>query len=242
MMITRSIEDVVAPSLSQLRGEDLNSAIKGYSRITILAPVALIPMGMLAAGLSYMFVDIIGGEKYVEQAFIPAAAFCVAAFIEGLYGIQGRVIAVLGKPADRLTLVAIQAALYFPLLYLLISKIGIIGAPVSQAISFIAASFYAKWIISRITGYHRNNVIMWKVLVASFLGLAVLVGLQLFYYSVFVVPFYLLAAVAITILFASLLTSNTDLEHVKVSLPFRLRKPFSKYLKFRNRFRTLKMR
>jgi O-antigen/teichoic acid export membrane protein len=237
MMITRSIEDVVAPSLSHLLGQDYDSAIKGYSRITILAPIVLIPIGALAAGISYTFVNIVGGAEYTEQAFIPAAAFCVVAVIEGLYGIQARAIFVFGNPTERLKLVATQAAIYFPLLYILISQIGIIGAPVSQAASFIIGLFFAKQIISRIFDYHRNNIIMWKVLIASSIGLAILAGLQIFYYSVFILPLYFLSASVISILLFTILTSETDIELVRISLPSRLTKPFNKYLELRQIFR-----
>jgi len=235
MIIIRSIEDVVSPSLSQLLGMRFSTAVDGYLKINLLAPVVLIPMGFIASGLSFFFVDIVGGSEYAEQAYILTALFCIVAVIEGLYGIQGRAIFVLGRPTERLMLVTAQAAVYFPLLFLLVTKIGIIGAPIAQLISFIIGLVYANRIISNIIKYTQYNIIVWKIIIASSIGLSFFAALQIYYYSPYAVPAYLLSAIIIIVLISSILASDYDLKLIMDSLPTPLKGYFSSYMRIRSR-------
>lgn len=231
VMLSRSIQDVIAPSLSELLGKSTRAAISGYARVALLVPVPLIPLGTLSAALSYAFLDAIGGTVYTESATLTTALFCLVAVLDCLVGVQTRAVFVLGRNTDRLKIVIFQLAVYFPLLFLLAVQLGIAGAPLAQAVGYLLASAYAKFLIKRSTSYRAEGHFTWKVTFASIIGALVLAGLQYYHYSLLLVPVYLVASAGIIIMVIWLIHSDEDFHRIHTALPPGLRK-------YSERFRT----
>ena len=232
LIFISSIEEVIAPTLSQLLGESKEVAISGYSRMTLLIPLALIPMGLFVVGLSYMFLDILGGIEYANQAYMASALFCIAAVFWGLFAIQSRAVFVFNRSIDRFKLTLSQFVVYIPSLYFLVSYYGIVGAPLAQIVSLVVASTYAKYLISHII---RTSNFPWAVVVSSLIGLSVFVGLQMIYYSIFAVFLYAIVTVITFVCSISLLFSNQSLAYIEEALPPKFKRPFSIYMEVRNK-------
>ena len=81
----------------------------------------------------------------------------------------------------------------------------------------------------------RISRMVWIVLVSSVVGLAMLVGLQMWYYTVFIVPVYLVAAMLAVILLSSILASDWDIIQLEKVLPSQLNKPFVFYMNIRKK-------
>lgn len=233
MTINTNIGHVMAPSLSQLLGHSLESAIKGYSRMRSLIPLAVIPMGLFAAGLSYGFIDVIGGTEYARDAWLPAALYCGSTILHSLVGLRVSAIYVFGRPADRLKITISQFAVYSSLLYLLVMQFGIIGAPIAQIVSYIVGLIYAGRMVTNVIGKQQVNKMVWSVLGATLTGLAILSALQMYYYSIFILPVYLMAAVFTMFILVSILLSDRDLQQLKKLLPPQMGKPFLVYMRLR---------
>ncbi len=69
-------------------------------------------MGLFAAGLSYGFIDIIGGSDYTRDAWLPAALYCGSMILHSMVGLRVSAIYILGRPTDRLKITIIQFAVY----------------------------------------------------------------------------------------------------------------------------------
>lgn len=233
MTLIASMENVMAPSLSQLLGHSQEAAVAGYSRMTILVSFAAIPMGLFAAGLSYSFIDVVGGSDYARDAWLPAALYCGTTILHSLVAMKISAIYVFGNPADRLKITISQFAVYFSLLYLLVMQFGIVGAPLAQIVSYITASTYAGRLLSNVIGDRHVSKMVWVVLGSTIAGVLILVALQMYYYAIFMLPVYLLAATLTALLLVSILLSGPDLQQVKELLPSQLERSFSAYMKLR---------
>ena len=224
VMLSRSIQDVVAPSLSQLLGESIDTATKGYARVALLVPIPLIPLGIFCAALSYAFLDVVIGGQYAHSATVTTALFCLVAILDGLVGIQTRAVFVLGKNTDRLKIVISQLVIYFPLLYLLVMRIGINGAPLAQGISYLLALAYTKHLISRSTSYKAEGYFIWKITIASIVGAVTLAALQFYHYSPLLIPVYLAISAGVFVLTIWLMHSRDDFYRIENAMPRRLKR------------------
>ena len=235
MTVMRSMEHVMAPSISQLLGHSIESAVRGYARMAALVPLAVVPTGLLSAGLTYGFIDVIGGKEYARDAFLPAALFCGVAVLHGLVAVRTSAVFVMGQPTDRLKIAVSQFSVYFSLLYLLVMNLGVTGAPLAQAASYIVAYVYSGYLLSDRIGNLKISKLLWIVLGSTLIGLVLLLGLQIYYYSIFVLPVYALLAIFTVILLVSLLTPDSEFCQLKNMLPSRLKKPFSIYMRLRSK-------
>ena len=235
LSVYSSIEHVIAPSLSQLLGESIGSMARGYKRMADLIPLVVIPMGLLVAGLSYWFIDIIGGTEYAGEAYLLAALFCFVAVLRSLVLIRLKAVFVICRPLDRLKITLSQFAVYFIILFTMVMQFGIVSAPAAQAVSFMVASMYSGHLLSSQIVDRRISRMVWIVLVSSVVGLAMLVGLQMWYYTVFIVPVYLVAAMLAVILLSSILASDWDIIQLEKVLPSQLNKPFVFYMNIRKK-------
>lgn len=233
MTIIASMEHVMAPSLSQLLGHSLETAIKGYSRMTALIPLAVIPMGLFAAGLSYGFIDVVGGIDYANEAYLPAALYCGATILHSLVAMKISAVYVFGNPADRLKITISQFAVYFSLLYLLVMQFGIIGAPIAQVASYLVASIYAGRMVRNVLGKQDVIQLVWIVLGSTIVGLMILIILQVNFYAILMLPVYFVVAVFVVIMLVSVLSSDRELQQLKELLPSQLEKPFTVYMRLR---------
>lgn len=233
--INTAIGDVIAPSLSQLLGHSRKSAIRGYSRMTALIPLAVIPIGLFSAGLSYAFIDVIGGSEYAGDAWLIAALYCGSTIMSSLVGLRTSAIYVFGKSADRLKITIIQFAVYFPLLYLLVLQFGIIGAPLALIVSYIVGLNYAGRFVNNVIGKQHVHKMVWYVLGATIIGLSIFGGLQIYYYSIIVLPVYFVIAVLAVFVIVSILLSDRDIQQLREMLPSQLERPFSAYMRLRTK-------
>lgn len=233
MTLIVSMEQVMAPSLSQLLGYSMESAVKGYSRMITLILLVVIPIELFAMGLSYGFIDLIGGSDYAEDAWLLAALYCGALVLHSLVGLKSSAIHVFGRPADRLKITLSQFAVYGPLLYLLVMQFGIIGAPLAQIVAYIVGLIYARHLVTNVIGKQQVNRMVWLVSGAALAGLLILSALQVYYYSIYILPVYLVAAALAVLIVVSVLLSERDLQQLKALLPSQMRKPFLAYMRLR---------
>lgn len=229
ILLSRSIQDVILPSISELLGKGIEAATRGYARAALLVPVALIPVGTLSAALSYAFLDITGGKIYAATATVTTALFCMVAVLDCVVGVQTRALLVLGKNTDRLKTTVFQFAVYFPLLYLFIYLGGIAGAPVAQGIAFMLTSVYAKHLIRRLTSYMPEGYLTWKVFIASTIGALALAGLQYYHYSFALLPVYLFLSTLLVLAVLWALHTEDDFHRFHAALPRGLKKYAERY-------------
>jgi len=229
IMLSMSIQDVVAPSLSALLGKGAAAATRGYARAALLVPISIIPIGTLGAALSYAFLDITGGKSYATSATVTTALFCLVAILDCIVGVQTRAVFVLGRNTDRLKVVIFQFAVYFPLLYLLVTRLGIAGAPIAQGTGLMLASAYTKYLIKRSTSFRAEGYFAWKVLAASTIGALVLAGLQYLHYSLGLIPVYIVISASFVLAALWLIHSDEDFHRIHAALPQGLRKYFESF-------------
>jgi O-antigen/teichoic acid export membrane protein len=229
------VEYVIAPSLSQLLGKSVASVASGYDKLMLLIPLLIVPICVVGAGLGYWFVDVLAGDEYTSEAYLTSGAFCIVGLLKTLTTIRVATVFVVCPSTSRLKITLGQFVVYFGLLYLLVSHIGILGAAIAQGCSFIFGFLYAARMLSPILGKRKISRLVRIVFLTSVIGLLAIIGLQLWYYSIFVVPVYVLAVAGIVILAISLLAKDSDLQELEGILPNQLKNVFGIYFRARNR-------
>lgn len=217
-----SIDQTITPALSKLSSSGAKRVEESFTKISILFPYFVIPLCFLAASLSFAFVNLAGGEKYLN-ATIPAIILCFTLLLYFFMIPLSRSIFVLGNPVERLKITAIHSFLILLFLILLTRNLGILGVALSRLLAVIVTLIYAYFALRKLMVIKFDSKAVTNSLFASMVMASIISFAQIIYYKLYLVPLY--AAIGILVfffLFVKMLRKH-ELELIKSVLPMRIK-------------------
>lgn len=215
---------VLFPSFITIN-DDLQVLKRAYVKSIQLVVLLTFPVLGLIAGLSYPFVKVILGDKWLPMAPILAALTIFTAF-RILSSITGNLILAIGKPRIILTTGVISLINQVVALYIFVSVLGMggLGAAIAvglaSTISWIVVYFFVRKHIY--FGWYGTIVKFSKWVLPSL----IIAGLGLWSQTVFSasLEILLLSVVALITIYVLLLKIIREYDEVKDSLVFLLKK------------------
>jgi len=236
-LFRESIAQTIAPALARISDSKQQRIEQSFKKINNLLSYFAIPLCFLAASLSFAFVNLVGGEKYLNAMF-PAAILCFTLLLYFFLGPLNGAVLVLGKPVERFKITAVQSFSILLFLTLLIRNFGISGAAFSQLLAITVTLVYSYFTLRKLMVIRLDIRAIGNSFFASAVMASVISFAQVIFYKLYLIPLYAFIGVfAFFLLFIKMLR-NEDLEIIEDVLPMRIKSIIKILYWFRPDLRT----
>jgi O-antigen/teichoic acid export membrane protein len=235
VMYVDTLIDSFLPRLSELRAAGRDRVIQAFRWTSRFLAVAVIPLCCIMASLSYPLLQVYGGAKYLS-ANMPLATLALAALFYTSYSYYGAHVYALGRPMEHLGQESVGGLLNVGFGLLLMSGLGIQGFALARLLSLLGATLFSASLLRRSYPVRLDRQALGRVLWTVLVGCVVIVGGQLLFYRLWLVPVYGLLGGVVFVLLYSRYLRDEDVALFESGLPAPLyRATIQPLVRLRNR-------
>lgn len=217
-----SLTNPFIPILSRLKVQGITAVENGFRKLSRYLSFSLIPACFLTASLPYPLLQIFGGGTYIDALPI-LVILSLTAIPYGISRIYSTSILMYGEPIDRLKLNGFNSITSISATGILIALAGTMGVAVAKLLSLCGSIYYSRYSLKKMNNSSFDVLALKQALLVSAVMAGIVSGLQIFYYSIFLVPLYILiGAFVFLTLFCRILTME-DIELIEGLLPSRFK-------------------
>jgi O-antigen/teichoic acid export membrane protein len=130
-MLTASITASAFPAISSSYHSDPPKTVKLYKTSSLAISSILLPICLSCALLSYDILELWIDQDFAENGSQIMKILCLGIYISGVDSTTGTFLEAIGRPDIASKITILQFFIYFPLLYFLLIKFGLIGASIA---------------------------------------------------------------------------------------------------------------
>ena len=221
ILYTDALLRPIVPKISGLKTKGIQAIERAFNRTSRYLSFSLIPVSFLVASLAYPLLQIYGGSKYLGAAPI-LAILSLTAIAYGIYYAYGMNVYIMGKPIKRFEQEGMAGILNVGLGVCLVVPLNILGSAMARVLSLSGAALFSRHLLKRLTNARFDVAALRQTLLASGVMAGLILGGQLLYYDLRVVPCYVLGGILLYLFLFSRNLKREDLDLISSYLPSRL--------------------
>lgn len=191
--VTESFQTPILVRVASLRGETVEARGEFAAKATRFIAILIVPLCIFVAAASPWLMRVFGGEKYA-YGWPILAILAVAQALHALYSNQALFVFVVRAPWATLLLDGISGLLSFGAVPLLILSLGAYGVGLAQILGFLWGIVQARLLLRGHPEIPLDRRSLRSLLIPLLAASGVLVGGQLLYFRLWIVPIYGIAS------------------------------------------------
>jgi O-antigen/teichoic acid export membrane protein len=216
-----SLLEPITPKISEIKAESMVVVKRVFTKTSRYLSFSLIPVCFLIASISYPLLEIYGSKKYIAATpLVPI--LMMTAIVYGIYSMFGMNVYILGRPIEKFKQEGVAGILNVALGVAMIIPLNILGLALSRLISQSTAALFSKELLKKLTDVKFDAQAFKQAVIASMAMALLIVGLQLIYYRLFIIPLYILIGVGFFILLLCQKLNLEDISLLRNFLPAKL--------------------
>lgn len=216
-----AIIDVVLANMSTIGDYGQEAARQVFKKIQRLCVFVFLPFSLCAITMSFYVIDLIAGAEY-HGGVVPFAILCLALLTTGVYVPHIVGVMTLAPPRNRFYVVAIQSVVLFLPMIILIKLFELNGISCSRVLARLSVGILSAFFLRKRFPLSVDLQAFRLMLLPCTLLVLIVVGLQLLFYNVFIVPVYFIFGFGVFAFCFIKKMSNDDLKLLESVLPGRL--------------------
>ncbi len=217
-LFKESLDQTLTPALSKLSNLGKSGMEDGLRKAVTIISFFAVPLCLLASSCSYAFLFLAGKGSYLDATGI-AVLLCVSAVFLFFIVPVTRCIFVLAKPVEKLKLTAVQSICFVGFLILFVSALDIVGAALGRLAYVSLSLVYALFVLKRIIRVRLDLGTIGKSILASLAMALFVASAQLVYFSIYLVPVYILGGCILWIFTSLVLLKKSEIQTIVSVLP-----------------------
>jgi O-antigen/teichoic acid export membrane protein len=213
-----TLMDSLLPRLSELRASSRDKVARAFRWTSRFLAVAVIPVCTWMASLSYPLLYICGGDKYL-YAHIPFVTLILTTPFYAGYSYYGAHVYVLGRPINHLWQELVSSVLNVGIGLVLMTSLGIQGFALARLLSLLGATLFSACLLRRSYPVCLDTNALSQAAWPALASCVVIVGGQLLFYKLWMVPLYAIFGGVVFILLFSRYLRGEDATLFKSALP-----------------------
>jgi len=223
-IISSALGNPVLIKLSELKKDGLDKIVPRFSKLSRYYSFAFVPLCLGLASIGYFLLHLYGGHKYTNATFI-LVLLSFGVLVSSLRDPYAMNVFLLGLPKETFKLDCVMGCANIAFALGFINLIGATGVALAKALVFTIGLFYGRHLLKKIVKVKFDSEALKISLTASIAMAVVIVSLQLLYYHLAVVPFYIVLGVITFMLVFCRCLKQRDIELINDFLPGRFKKP-----------------
>jgi O-antigen/teichoic acid export membrane protein len=175
---------------AELKNLGLNAVSEGLRKMSRYQSFTFVPICFGVAAFGRPVLEIFGGTKYLN-AYPLLIIFCLTALVKAVWSeIYVRGVFIVGQPRDTLMVDVVGCLMNTVSLIVLIKLLGALGVAVSLLISAVSVLIAAFVILNGAVDFYFDKGGLFRSMLAAAAPLILAMGMQIFYYDLFLMPVY----------------------------------------------------
>lgn len=222
ILYSDSLLDPLIPQISKIRREGEQVINRMFKKSSRYLSFAIVPVSFLITAISYPLLQIFGKGKYIEGMPI-LIILSLSAIFYGIYSLYCVFVYILGVPMDKLKQESFTGVLNIAISLLLVIPLSILGVSIGIILSFLGGILFSRSLLMRLEQVKFDSHALKTTVFSSLLAISVIIGGQLLYYRIYLMPIYILLGIVVYMFVFCKHLNNEDINLIKDFLPVKLK-------------------
>lgn len=222
ILYSDSLLGPLIPQISKIRHEGEKVINRIFKKSSRYLSFAIVPVSFLTIAISYPLLQIFGKGKYIEGMPV-LIILSLSAIFYGIYSLYCVFVYILGIPMDKLKQESFSSLLNIVTSLLLVIPLGILGVSIGISLSFLGGILFSRSLLMKLKQVKFDSYALKTTVFSSLWAISVIVGGQLLYYRIYLMPIYILLGVVVYMFAFCKHLNNEDISLIRDFLPTKLK-------------------